>query len=48
MAIVVGNKPQEAFNRAGNNKEGEVTSGGLRVFVAINNQVVVIGIGRVK
>jgi len=48
VSVVVGNKPQEAFNNSKNNKEAEVTSGGLRVFVAINNNVAVIGIGRVK
>ena len=45
---MLGQKPEEAYNNAKNNKEAEVTSGGLRVFVAINNNVAVIGVGRVK
>jgi hypothetical protein len=48
VSVVVGQKPQEAFDKAKNNKEAEVTSGGLTVFVSIQGQTVVIGVGRAK
>lgn len=48
VSVVEGKKLEEAFRKAKNNPEAEVTSGGLRVFVAIKGQVVVIGVGRSK
>jgi hypothetical protein len=48
VSVMEGRKAEEAFRKAKNNPEAEVTSGGLRVFVAIKGQVVIIGVGRVK
>lgn len=45
VSVVVGKNPKEAFEKA-KNPEAEVTSGGIRVFVAIQGQQVVIGVGR--
>lgn len=47
VSVVEGRKVEEAFQKA-KNPEAEVTSGGIRVFVAIKGQVVVIGVGRTK
>lgn len=48
VSVVLGNKPAEAFGKAKNNPEAELTSGGLRVFVAIKGQIVVIAVGLAK
>jgi hypothetical protein len=45
VSVKVGKDPKGAFEQA-KGPEAEVTSGGLRVFAAINGQQVVIGIGR--
>jgi hypothetical protein len=44
--VLLGTQLEPAFQKA-KNPQAELTSGGLRVLVAINNQVVVIAVGRV-
>ncbi|OIW24570.1 hypothetical protein CONLIGDRAFT_100322 [Coniochaeta ligniaria NRRL 30616] len=47
VSVIVGKNAKGAFEQAKKGLEAEVTSGGLRVFAAINGQQVVIGVGRV-